>query len=697
MTDKLIKQLRGKAARSDAARHRNMAPRPEDPVPHQQPLVFSPTPPPTRLLLNGGDSISASTLVATAQRFAVERLSADQQREYLARDILVPLYQWQHDSLAFIEARERDPAGGGVMLCHEQGLGKTLITLSHLLRDNQRHCRETGRRFSADHGPTLLVCNDALMLDNWLREAREKWPAGTFSYYHLKSSGNECLDPVYLARACDFVAVTYATVRAAYRYHMSGEEEAGEEEAIGYKSEILYRGRVKWHRIVPDEAHLFANAKTQLYRAMQALEADIRWLVTATPMQNEWQSMLSLFTFLGLQVEHIWSADQEPSKWQRQQMNAILARVMIRFLRSEVALPSTIRGTPLFTRVTKRIRLIEFESPLERLAYYQYALYATRKWYRLQGSKKGKNSMNMGHVILVLLQICTNLSIVKNLVLPHTLSEDAVYDETSVEAFASRVLSRRTEFGYRSESSAPPLTPIEGYTIEYRPSIESPRLMPLEAAPRENAMIWDPDSAALLPPLDDSFCATKNLHIIDYLQNEMPVDDKAIVFSNSIKALDALARDLKERTGMESLLVSGRTRKTNAAMLETFARPGGGPRVLLLSRKLGSMGLNITAANHILFLHGWWNPAPNSHAEDRANRIGQTKPVHVVHFVMNGTLELYVVNRAANKSRLSNDIVDNKRSGGKKRKRAEEEEGEAEEEDEDTLFSYNFAEYTISQ
>lgn len=691
--DKLLKQLHAKAVRTDAARKRNMAPRPDDPVPHQHPLTFNPTPPPTRLLLAAEETSAPATLLATGHWFAVEGMTEEQQRDYLARDILVPLYDWQSESLAFIERRERS-GGGGLMLCHEQGLGKTLITLEHLLRDNQRQCRESGRRFGAG-GPTLLVCKDALLLENWLREAREKWPAGTFSYYHLKSSGNECIDPVYLERACDFVAVTYATVRAAYKFHASGEEEEGEEEAIAYKCEVLYRGRVKWRRIVPDEAHLFANSRTLLYRAMQALQGEIKWLVTATPLQNEWQSMLSLFAFIGLSVEHIWSADPEPSQWQRRQMNKILGRVMLRYLRSEVTLPAaTPTSTSLFTRVTKRIRLIEFESQIERLAYYQYALYATRKWYRLRDrnkkKKRGKNSMNIGHVILVLLQICTNLTIVKDLVLPGAGGgQEDVADANSVQAFASSVLSRRTEFGYRFDSA--PLAPIDGYTIEYRPTVSSPALLPLEEAPREHNMIWDPDQTESLSSssLDERFCASKNLHIIDYLENEMPADDKAIVFSNSIKALEALGRDLARRgRGIESLLVSGRTPKTNAASLEAFARPDG-PRVLLLSLKLGSMGLNITAANHILFLHGWWNPAPNSHAEDRANRIGQTKPVHVVHFVMNGTLELYVVNRAHNKSRLSDDIVDAKRQ--KKRKRADDDAVS------DALLSYNFAGYTISQ
>jgi len=50
---------------------------------------------------------------------------------------------------------------------------------------------------------------------------------------------------------------------------------------------------------------------------------------------------------------------------------------------------------------------------------------------------------------------------------------------------------------------------------------------------------------------------------------------------------------------------------------------------MLLSPKAGGVGLTITAANHVIHLTRWWNPAVEDQSTDRAYRIGQTKTVYV--------------------------------------------------------------------
>jgi len=49
----------------------------------------------------------------------------------------------------------------------------------------------------------------------------------------------------------------------------------------------------------------------------------------------------------------------------------------------------------------------------------------------------------------------------------------------------------------------------------------------------------------------------------------------------------------------------------------------------LLNSRLGSEGLTLVEANNIIFLNEWWNPSSNRQAEDRANRIGQTRKVNI--------------------------------------------------------------------
>lgn len=78
---------------------------------------------------------------------------------------------------------------------------------------------------------------------------------------------------------------------------------------------------------------------------------------------------------------------------------------------------------------------------------------------------------------------------------------------------------------------------------------------------------------------------------------------------------------------------------------------------MVLSIKAGGVGLNLTAANHVIHFDRWWNPAVENQATDRAFRIGQQKNVIVHKFITQGTVEEKIDQIIADKVRLSNDIV----------------------------------------
>jgi SNF2 family DNA or RNA helicase len=61
--------------------------------------------------------------------------------------------------------------------------------------------------------------------------------------------------------------------------------------------------------------------------------------------------------------------------------------------------------------------------------------------------------------------------------------------------------------------------------------------------------------------------------------------------------------------------------------------------VFLISLKAGGYGLNLTAADAVVHLDPWWNPAVEAQATDRAHRIGQTRPVTVYRLLTRGTVE----------------------------------------------------------
>jgi SNF2 family DNA or RNA helicase len=84
---------------------------------------------------------------------------------------------------------------------------------------------------------------------------------------------------------------------------------------------------------------------------------------------------------------------------------------------------------------------------------------------------------------------------------------------------------------------------------------------------------------------------------------------------------------------------------------------GDGPPIMLLSLKAGGTGLTLTAANHVVHLDRWWNPAVENQATDRAFRIGQHRNVQVRKFVCPGTVEERIDAMISKKKALSGMVV----------------------------------------
>jgi len=78
---------------------------------------------------------------------------------------------------------------------------------------------------------------------------------------------------------------------------------------------------------------------------------------------------------------------------------------------------------------------------------------------------------------------------------------------------------------------------------------------------------------------------------------------------------------------------------------------------MVLSLKAGGVGLNLTAANHVIHFDRWWNPAVENQATDRAFRIGQQKKVVVHKFITRGTVEEKIDQMLAQKARLADDVI----------------------------------------
>ncbi|KAG2126297.1 SNF2 family N-terminal domain-containing protein [Suillus clintonianus] len=85
------------------------------------------------------------------------------------------------------------------------------------------------------------------------------------------------------------------------------------------------------------------------------------------------------------------------------------------------------------------------------------------------------------------------------------------------------------------------------------------------------------------------------------------------------------------------------TPTSQKARLDGSSFGGEIPRVMLISLKAGSLGLNLTVANNVILMDPWWQEGIESQAIDRCNRIGQKRPVHVYQLIAENTVESKVI------------------------------------------------------
>ncbi len=131
---------------------------------------------------------------------------------------------------------------------------------------------------------------------------------------------------------------------------------------------------------------------------------------------------------------------------------------------------------------------------------------------------------------------------------------------------------------------------------------------------------------------------------------------RALIFSQFTAHL-ALVRKALNVGGISYQYLDGKTTsKLRQKAVDAFQ--GGEGDVFLISLKAGGTGLNLTAADFVIHLDPWWNPAVEDQASDRAHRLGQTRPVTVYRLVTKDTIEEKILALHDRKRELVASILD---------------------------------------
>ena len=131
---------------------------------------------------------------------------------------------------------------------------------------------------------------------------------------------------------------------------------------------------------------------------------------------------------------------------------------------------------------------------------------------------------------------------------------------------------------------------------------------------------------------------------------------KALVFSQFTDFL-ALLRAPIEAAGITSQYLDGGTPAAERARRIAAFQAGEGD-LFFISLKAGGFGLNLTAADYVVIVDPWWNPAAEDQATGRAHRIGQHRPVTVYRLVNRGSIEERIVALHHDKRSLAQGILE---------------------------------------
>ncbi|CAO3621399.1 unnamed protein product [Cunninghamella blakesleeana] len=133
----------------------------------------------------------------------------------------------------------------------------------------------------------------------------------------------------------------------------------------------------------------------------------------------------------------------------------------------------------------------------------------------------------------------------------------------------------------------------------------------------------------------------KMLDILQETQQHFP-DEKTIIFSQFTSMLDLMEKPLKEKKIKFCRYDGSMSNIAREKSLHAL-RTDPDCKVMLISLKCGSLGLNLTAANRVILMDIWWNPAVEEQAIDRVHRIGQSLPVHVTRLIIKDTIEQKII------------------------------------------------------
>ena len=135
---------------------------------------------------------------------------------------------------------------------------------------------------------------------------------------------------------------------------------------------------------------------------------------------------------------------------------------------------------------------------------------------------------------------------------------------------------------------------------------------------------------------------------------------KVLIFANFLGSLDLISAKADDK-GYEHLLMTGSTRDRQK-LVDKFQNDKD-VKLLLMTLKVGGVGLNLTQADYVFIFDPWWNKAAENQAVDRAHRMGQKNKVFSYKMITKDTIEEKILELQMQKQDMTDMIISGEEGG----------------------------------
>ncbi|KAJ6618869.1 SNF2 family N-terminal domain-containing protein [Mycena sp. CBHHK59/15] len=612
--------------------------------------------------------------------------AADETVEVNMADAVVPGFR---DNIRLMPHQILGRAG---ILADDMGLGKTIQTLTRIVEGRPRKKdKEDGW-----DAPTLVVCPLALV-GQWADEIHKMADGLTV----IKHQGTGRTKSVAALRRAHVVITTYDTVRSEHAAFAPTAKDEIKTAAAKAKasaasdsddsdSEAEHFGRtvkkgktaakpkkekpkpcalfeVRWWRVVLDEAHNIKNRNTKNALACCALQGKFRWCLTGTPMQNNVDELFSLLKFLRIKPLNDWERFNaqiaKPVKSGKgagramKRLQVVLQQIMLRRTKTQ-----QLNGKALVDLPPRTVKVISCAFDPSEQAFYT-ALETKmegviEKILRQSASGGGAAYFGVLLLLLRLRQACSH---------PCLVSKDY---KTDLDAVDPKVKKPSDAGDLDGDDLA---AAFGAMNVARKCQVCTQEIDSRNAATGE----WDTHCIDCAPLAiqaklqGDERPASAKIRMILKLLRQIEArsdgEEKTIIFSQFTSMLDLLQPFLQE-AGIRYVRYDGSMKPVDREAALAKIKNSQNTKVILISFKAGSTGLNLTACNNVILADLWWNPALEDQAFDRSHRVGQTREVHVFKLKIDDTVEDRILalqdkKRELARAALSGDKIKNMKLG----------------------------------